>query len=261
MFALSTSIGASKGGASVTISGDALTATTQVYFGTAPATSFTITSDTSITAVAPAANPGTVDVTVASPGGTSASTTDQFTYYGQPAIAGISPNRGPISGGYYITMTGTHFLGTTQVLADDTATAFQVVNDTTMQVYIPGGDGGVGDSIGFSVTSPGGTSPGSNVQFTYTGPPSLRLSLAKGRPGTRIRASGVSFSSRESVTVRYTTGKTSPVSVAICTTTTNANGAFSCIGKIPAKGTAGAKGVHALVASGKAGDRSGRASR
>jgi hypothetical protein len=257
VFSLTTSIGAAKGGESVSISGDALDAATQVYFGTLPATSFTINSDASITAVAPPASPGTVHVTVVSPGGTSVSSTaDQFTFFGQPAIAKISPNRGPIQGGYYVTMTGNHFVGTTQVLAGDTVTAFQVVSDTSMQVYIPGGDGGIGDSIDFSVTSPGGTSPSSNVQFTYTGPPSLSLSPAKGVPSAKVRAAGSNFWSGESVTVVYMTGKANPVSVTFCTAKANANGAFSCSGKIPGKRTAGAKGVHALVATGKTGDSS-----
>jgi hypothetical protein len=52
-----------------------------VLFGTTAATSFTVNSGTSITAVAPAGSSGTVDVTVVSPAGTSAVTgSTKYTY-------------------------------------------------------------------------------------------------------------------------------------------------------------------------------------
>ena len=64
----------------MTITGTGFTGATAVDFGTTPATSFTVVSDTSITADSPAGT-GTVDVTVTTPGGTSAtSPADQFTY-------------------------------------------------------------------------------------------------------------------------------------------------------------------------------------
>ena len=73
--------GPATGGNMVTISGLNFGGTTAVDFGAAAATSFSIQSATQITAVAPAGTLGTVDVTVTSPGGTSAtSTADQFTY-------------------------------------------------------------------------------------------------------------------------------------------------------------------------------------
>jgi hypothetical protein len=74
--------GPTTGGTTVTITGTNLTGATAVMFGTVAATSFTVNSDTSITAVAPAESAGTVDVTVTTPGGTSAtSSADQYTYY------------------------------------------------------------------------------------------------------------------------------------------------------------------------------------
>ena len=69
------------GGTSVTITGTNLTGATAVRFGLGNATGFTVDSDTQITATAPAGSPGTVDVTVATPGGTSArSPADRYTY-------------------------------------------------------------------------------------------------------------------------------------------------------------------------------------
>jgi hypothetical protein len=75
--------GAVAGGTSVHITGSGLVEVGSVRFGTTPATSFTVNSATSITAVAPAGAAGAVDVTVTSPAGTSpVSSADHFTYKG-----------------------------------------------------------------------------------------------------------------------------------------------------------------------------------
>ncbi len=73
--------GTTAGGNTVTITGTGLTGTTAVNFGTTRATNLTVASSTSITATSPAGAVGAVDVTVTTPGGTSAtSSADQFTY-------------------------------------------------------------------------------------------------------------------------------------------------------------------------------------
>jgi len=72
--------GASSGGTSVTITGTHFTGASAVMFGANNATSFTVNSASSISATAPAGT-GTVDVTVLTPDGTSAtSASDRFTY-------------------------------------------------------------------------------------------------------------------------------------------------------------------------------------
>jgi hypothetical protein len=69
-----------SGGTVVAISGLQLTGATAVNFGTTPASSFHVNSDTSITATSPPGS-GVVDVTVHSPTGTSVtSQLDQFNY-------------------------------------------------------------------------------------------------------------------------------------------------------------------------------------
>jgi IPT/TIG domain len=62
-------------GSQVTISGAGFTGATSVLFGSTPATSFTVNSDTSITATAPKGLAGTLDVRVISAAGESAATT------------------------------------------------------------------------------------------------------------------------------------------------------------------------------------------
>jgi hypothetical protein len=76
---VSPSAGPTAGGTSVAISGTGFTGATAVSFGGTPATSFTVNTATSITATAPAHALGTVDVTVTTAGGTSAtSANDQY---------------------------------------------------------------------------------------------------------------------------------------------------------------------------------------
>jgi hypothetical protein len=74
--------GSPGGGTTVTITGTGFTGATAVSFGATGATSFTVNSETSITAVSPRMKKGgTVDVTVTTPAGTSpTSPADQFTF-------------------------------------------------------------------------------------------------------------------------------------------------------------------------------------
>ena len=78
---VSPSSGPPSGGTSVAIAGLQLTGATSVDFGATPAASFTVNSDSSITATSPVEGPGMVDVTVTGPRGVSViSTQDQFAY-------------------------------------------------------------------------------------------------------------------------------------------------------------------------------------
>ena len=94
---ISPTSGPTAGGTSVTITGTGFTGATSVTFGSTAATSYTVNSATSITATSPADSAGTVDITVTTSEGTSAtSSADQFTYAAVPAVTGISPASGPL---------------------------------------------------------------------------------------------------------------------------------------------------------------------
>lgn len=82
--AIGPSSGSSSGGTNVQITGTGFTGATAVKFGVVNAASFTVSSDTLILAVAPAgATNAVLDITVTTPGGTSAtSAADRFTYLG-----------------------------------------------------------------------------------------------------------------------------------------------------------------------------------
>jgi len=81
--AISPTMGSTAGGTVVTITGTNLDGAGSVLFGTAAA-GYTVNSSTQLTAVAPAHSRGTVDVSVTTPGGTSAPGPGaQFTYHGR----------------------------------------------------------------------------------------------------------------------------------------------------------------------------------
>jgi hypothetical protein len=100
--------GGTEGGTKVKITGTGFSGASAVTFGGVSASSFTLVSSTSITAVAPAQAPAKVNVTVTTPGGTSAvNTVDHFAY--TPSVTGVSPAAGPAAGGTSVTVTGAGF--------------------------------------------------------------------------------------------------------------------------------------------------------
>ena len=97
------------GGMAVTIHGVDFTGVAgqlHVFFGSTPAASVTVTSDTTLIAVAPAHAAGTVDVTINTPYGTSViSAADHFTF----AAAGLIVKGGPGNDVIYIRRDGNMF--------------------------------------------------------------------------------------------------------------------------------------------------------
>ena len=72
--ALNPTSGSTAGGTSVTITGTNLTGATAVSFGGTAATGVSVVNATTVTCTSPAHAAGLVDVTVTTPGGTSATT-------------------------------------------------------------------------------------------------------------------------------------------------------------------------------------------
>ncbi len=111
--------GPAAGGTSSTITGSDFTDATTVSFGALAASSFTVNSPTSITAVAPAGTTGATDITVTTPSGTSAVGIHDVFKYEAPTIASVSPGAGPVAGGTSVTVSGSGFApgaGTTSFL-------------------------------------------------------------------------------------------------------------------------------------------------
>jgi hypothetical protein len=91
---VSPSSGPASGGTKVTITGTNFTGATGVAFGSTAAASFTVVSATQVTATAPAGTAGaTVDITVTTAGGTSAtSSADKFQFIAAPIITAQPSN-------------------------------------------------------------------------------------------------------------------------------------------------------------------------
>ncbi|HKS99366.1 MAG TPA: IPT/TIG domain-containing protein [Rugosimonospora sp.] len=167
---ISTTRGPTSGGTSITITGTGFTGVTAVRFGSSAAQSVTVNTGTSITAVTPRAPPGTVDVTVTNAGGTSAtSAADPFTFIAPPTISGVSPNRGPLAGGNWVTVTGTNLGTTNRVSIGEATTGFAVLGNTSLSVYIPGGEDP--ETVTVTVTTIGGSSARTSAdRYTYLAP-------------------------------------------------------------------------------------------
>ncbi|MGO9754833.1 MAG: IPT/TIG domain-containing protein, partial [Solirubrobacteraceae bacterium] len=138
---ISPPVGPLAGGTVVTISGSRLSAASAVDFGPVAAQSFAIVSDTQLTATSPAGS-GTVEVTVTTPGGTSAagSSAEEYTYVALPAVTAISPAAGPSAGGTAVTIAGTGFTGASTVDFGSTpAQSLRVLTDAKLTVVAPAG--------------------------------------------------------------------------------------------------------------------------
>ena len=99
-------------GRPVIITGSGFTGATAVKFGATVATAFTVNSDSQVTATSPIGSAGTVDITVATANGTSATgAADHFTYAvaSTPTVTAINPTGGPTAGATSVVITGTNF--------------------------------------------------------------------------------------------------------------------------------------------------------
>jgi hypothetical protein len=201
--AVSPSSGPTGGGTSVTLTGTNFTGATQVYFGSVAATSFTVNSSTSITATAPNQTAGTVDITVSTVYGVSASSAaDHYTYNGTaPTVTAASPTSGPAAGGTQVTITGTNLNGATAVKFGSTAaTSFTVISATQITATSPAGSAG---TVDITVTTPYGTSAISSAdQYTYVAAPTVTaVSPTSGTTagGTSVTITGTNFTQLVSV--------------------------------------------------------------
>jgi hypothetical protein len=193
---LTPSSGPTAGGTSVTITGTGFTAGSTVSFGGTPAPTVTVNSATSITVVTPPHAAGAVDVTVTTPGGTSAP--GAFTFIAAPVISSLSPTSGPVAGGTVVTITGTGFTGATGVTFGGTqGTSFSVDSDTQITVSTPGGAAGDVDVV---VQSPNGDSAAST--FMYVPAPtvsSLTPTTGPTAGGTTVTITGSGFTAGSTV--------------------------------------------------------------
>jgi hypothetical protein len=103
------------GGTTVVITGAEFTYTTSVTFDSTAATSFTVNSDTQITASTPAHAAGAVNVIVTTSNGT-ATGSSVFTYIAPPTITSVTPSSAVNNGWQTIDIVGTGFSGSAVTL-------------------------------------------------------------------------------------------------------------------------------------------------
>jgi hypothetical protein len=207
---ISPNLGPVAGGTTITITGTGFTGATAVNFvqdtvaGTSqtPATSFTVDSDTQITAVAPAAPGGTAgfaDILVIIPAGSIVSTAE-YTWEGLPVVRALQPFTGSTVGGNRVTITGTGFVGATAVMFGSTpAASFSVATGGEIFAVAPAHAPG---RVSVSVTTPGGTST-VVAQYTYVAPkPTVTGVSPNSGPtagGTTVAITGTGFTGASQV--------------------------------------------------------------
>ncbi|MDX3224701.1 beta strand repeat-containing protein [Streptomyces sp. ME19-01-6] len=187
--------GPTSGGNSVVITGTGFTGTTQVLFGTTPATVFTINSATQITATAPPGAPGASPVNVVTPGGTSSPGAFYF-YVAPPALTSLSPASGPTAGGNTVVINGFHLTLTTAVHFGAASVPFTVLNDNQVSVTAPAGTA----TANVNLTTSGGTS--NNLVYTYAPAPAvsgLNPALGPEIGGTIVTVTGTNLATTTSV--------------------------------------------------------------
>ncbi|MFR9799982.1 IPT/TIG domain-containing protein [Streptomyces sp. MS06] len=191
--------GPTAGGTDVTLTGTGLTGATAVSFAGTPAASFTVDSDSRITAVTPAGSPGSAVVAVTTPAGSSAPSPDAYFFYAAPPVLnGASPAQGPVAGGTLVTLTGSNLLNASAVRFGATdATSFTVVSSTQITTTAPPGTG----SSQITVITPGGSS--NPIGFAYTDTPVLTSVVPSSGPtsaGTVVTLTGANLATAASVT-------------------------------------------------------------
>jgi hypothetical protein len=176
-------------GQTVQIDGSNFTGTSLVRFGGIAATSFSVLSDISISAVVGPGTSGNVSVSNQFGTGNLAG----FTYTG-PLITSFSPTFA--APGTTITINGQNFTGATAVdFGGLPATSFTVLNDNTISAV-----NGIGYSGSINVTGPNGT--GSRAGFVML-PSISSFAPLSGPVGTAVTINGLNFSTTPSSNTVY----------------------------------------------------------
>jgi alpha-tubulin suppressor-like RCC1 family protein len=191
---LATHVGTEAGETVVRIYGEHLEGATAVMFGGHPAKSFEIEGATEIVARSPGASAGVVDVTVTTPGGTSAAAPgDRFTD-GAPVVTGIKPETGRVLGGASVTIVGERLEEVGAVYFGAQPAAFEAISPSEVVAIAPAGSPG---TVDVTARTPGGTSPtGPSDHFTYLNAPSISSIGPVSGPeagGTSVAIHGTQF--------------------------------------------------------------------
>lgn len=184
-------------GTVVTISGFGFTGTQNVLFGGRPASSFTLVSDSTITAVVENGSSGEVSVVKTN----GIATLPNFTYVPRPTISSFTPTQG--NTGQVVTINGANFMGTalngttwttTSVyFGGAPAQSFTVISPTQIQATV-----GAGHSGAVRVeTLPGNV--GTRNGFCYMAPVITSFAPTSASTGTQVVITGSNFTGTTAV--------------------------------------------------------------
>ena len=172
-------------GDSVVITGTYLTGATTVSFGGTAASSFTVNSDTQITAVVGSGSSGSISVTTSR--GTA--TFPGFSYYGVLAISSFTPTSGVA--GTSVVINGSYLAGSAVSFGGIAAEGVTLNSDSQITAIVGNGSSGV-----ITVTTPGGT-VASSTSFTFSSATAPTISSShtgpEEKPGTRSRSTVPTF--------------------------------------------------------------------
>lgn len=181
-------------GSTVLLTGTAFTGAYTVRFNGWEASSFTVLSATSISAVVPAAAT-TGTISLATPIGATSSAGTFVVGVPAPAITALSPGSGPV--GTAVTITGQNLLGMSSVLFGGAPATFKVVNGSTVTATVPNGLGLGLAAVG--LTTPGGSCSFSGFTVQAPAPVISSLSPTSGPEGTVVYLTGLNLLGTTSV--------------------------------------------------------------
>jgi hypothetical protein len=182
-------------GSSVVITGTGFTGATSVTFGSIDATSYTVDSDTQVTAVVPGGFTHS-PITLTTSGGTAKSATNFKLIL--PSISNFTPKTGPE--GTQVVLTGVGFTGATDVQFGGVSATFTVDLDTQITTTVP-----IGAVTGpITVTTVTSGTIASATDFTVTPPPPPPPTItsfdpASGPVGTAVVITGTGFTGATAV--------------------------------------------------------------
>lgn len=193
---VSPSSGPMQGGATVTITGLALTASDEIFlFGEVKATKVSCTSSKTCKMLTPANAPGTVAVEATTPWGYGYSpitSATRYTYQ-SPAITSFTPNYGPTTGGEMIQLYGNSLGPKTTVMFGNVAATGVICPDPSY-CYFNNPPHAAGE-VSLTVEVDGIASPAAKDQFKYEVFPTITgISPDSASAGSLISITGTAFS-------------------------------------------------------------------